>query len=296
MIRRPSAARSVLAGAALLLFGSQARGLTVLEIHDIGDSGTTKDLTIFEAEPNPTSPSTGTGVFEPFVRIQGSGAALRNGNGQNPSQGPQQGFNTDSKEPDINFNAKGGKWTTSITLGDAGTVTRNGTRYLEFALDANEPGRVGSVENLIDITDIQLFVGPNLADPESLGLGTSFLANGQLDLGANANLIWRLDNAVNGDVTVELAASICDAPGQCGSGHGDMRLLIPVSALDLSKGYSLSDNLVFYSSYDRAGGATGGFEEWRRGTGPPIPEPTAALVFAVGAAIVGGVTQRMRRA
>src|SRR3989304_2935672 len=68
---------SVLAGVALLFFGSQARAVTILEIHDIGESGTTNDGTIFEAEPNPTSPSTGTGVFEPFVRIQGSGAALR---------------------------------------------------------------------------------------------------------------------------------------------------------------------------------------------------------------------------
>lgn len=44
-------------------------GATMIDILDIGDSGTTSDGTVFMASPNPTNPSTGTGVFEPFVRI-----------------------------------------------------------------------------------------------------------------------------------------------------------------------------------------------------------------------------------
>ena len=309
MLRRClSVHRIVLSGALVLAFAPSARAVPIdqITILDIGDSGTTNDQTIFEANANPTSPSTGTGVFQPFVRVQATGSSqqtasftAQNGSNGNPiSQSGgvvQRGFNTDAKEPSINFDTKGGKWTHSITLGDVGTVTRNGTQYLEFDLDANEPGRADSLENQIDITDIQIFAGPAnpLANPEAGGVGT-LDSNGLLQLGSNADLVWRLDNATNGNVTVTLQSSICDAPGQCGSGHGDMTLLIPRSALNLS-GVSLDDQLVFYTVYDRAGGSGSGFEEWRNGTGPPIPEPRAALAFAAGALIVGWATRRARR-
>ncbi len=325
VLRRCSGPLRISLAAILFTFATHAHAVPIdtLSILDIGDSDSTNDGTIFEANANPTSPSTGTGVFQPFVRIQATGSSQQTSSftakpsdpGNGPAQGSQnqngssgnpisqsggvvqRGFNTEAKEPGINFDTKGGTWTDSITLGDVGTVTRNGTRYLEFALDANEPGRFDSIENQIDITDIQLFLGPEnpLANPEAYGLGTSFDSDGVLELGSNADLIWRLDNATNGNVTVTLQASICDAPGQCGSGHGDMTLLIPVGELDLPAGFSLDDNLVFYTAYDRAGGSGSGFEEWRHGSGPPIPEPRAWLSFAAGGLIVGWATRRARR-
>jgi len=318
LLRRCFDPLRILSVAVLLAFasGSHAATITIL---DVNQFGTTVDGTIFEANPNPTSPSTGTGVFEPFVRIQANGSSQqslegngnvngnsnRNGQGSQNTQtnsqvqGLQRGFNTDAKEPGINFDTKGGLWTHSITLGDVGTVTRGGIQYLEFSLDSAEPGAARKDPNLIDITDVQLFLGPGnpLANPEAHELGT-IGQGGLLQLGSDADLIWRLDDLApngNGDVTVRLAASICDAPGQCGNGHGDMTLLIPVSALDLPAGWSLNDNLVFYTEYTSAGGSGSSFEEWRYGDGPPIPEPNAALVFSVGALIVGGATRWARR-
>ena len=73
------------------LTGGDAHAATI-SILDIGDSGTTADGTTFVADPNPSQPSTGTGVFQPFVRIQATGS--RGG-------GLQNGFNTDAKEPEI---------------------------------------------------------------------------------------------------------------------------------------------------------------------------------------------------
>ena len=43
--------------------------------------------------------------------------------------------------------------------------------------------------------------------------------------------VWTLDNFTNGDVSVVLQASICDTPGQCGSGMGDLSVFIPTSQL-----------------------------------------------------------------
>src|SRR5438132_6294311 len=55
------------------LTGGDAHAATI-SILDIGDSGTTADGTTFVADPNPSQPSTGTGVFQPFVRIQATGS------------------------------------------------------------------------------------------------------------------------------------------------------------------------------------------------------------------------------
>ncbi len=96
--------------------------------------------------------------------------------------------------------------------------------------------------------------------------------------------VWTLDSVVNGDLDVLLQASICDAAGQCGSGHGDLEMLIQVS---LFANVSLDDYLVFYTEYDLAARPNGGFEEWSTRSGTvPIPEPSAAIVFAVGMVLI----------
>lgn len=73
--------------------------------------------------------STGTGVFDPFLRIQGA-----------PTE---DGFNTDAKLP-ANSNpelddVKGGTWTHSIKLTDVPMLQFDGTWYYEFGLDLDEP-------------------------------------------------------------------------------------------------------------------------------------------------------------
>ena len=92
-------------------------GITFADLVDLAanTSGTavaaTGQVTIFERFNNP---STGTGVFDPFLRIQ--------------SKGEESGYNTDG---DVQFATKAGIWTHSITLANVPVV--NG--YLEFFLD-----------------------------------------------------------------------------------------------------------------------------------------------------------------
>jgi hypothetical protein len=258
----------------------------------INAANTTADGTVFVAEENPSVPSTGTGVFQPFLRTQEP---------SNTADGLENGFSTDTGEPHINYDTKNGsEWTKAIMVGDLSNVTT-----LDFALDANQNGPVGSEANLILLTDVQIYIGDSAmgvsfatpedyAGPHDTGYtGTPFDNTDNALLGEAPR--WSLDNAVNGDVTVVLEAAICGEadtiPGQCGSGHGDMVMSIPLAAIDLT-GVSATDYLVFYTEF-RLG--NDGFEEWKRAPGVPIPEPNAALLFAVGSTIVGGSIRRFKR-
>ena len=292
----------------IIAFAAASAQAAVIDILCLeGEAGCTNfsemsgDGVIFSANAHPSTPSTGTGVFAPFVRTQTSGKG-----------GDQSGYNTDASEPGINFDTKAGLWTHSLQMGQFTIVTLNSIDYIELFLDANEKGRADSSNNLITINEMQIFIGsdPNLANPEAVSgadFGYSGIPFDDPSVGPDTLLgvgpRWHMDNALNGgNLNVNLQASICDTPGQCGSGFGDLSVLIPLSLLG---DFALTDYFVLYTEYSdvtQSGDeADAGFEEWAwRGQEfePPavIPLPAAMPLFLTALMGLGGLTYRRRRA
>jgi hypothetical protein len=147
----------------------------------------TGQLTTFERF---NVPPTGTGVFNPFVRIQ--------------SKGTEKGYNTDGT---LEFDTKQGKTagknlTHSIKLGDL--LVTNGD--LEFLLDINEDQ--GHDDEILSLDQLEIYLSDN---PDNSGYP------------ALGDLVYKLSDASH-DNWVKLDNTIFGP----GSGTGDMRVFIPV--------------------------------------------------------------------
>jgi hypothetical protein len=268
---------------------------------------TANDGTMFNASPNPSNPSTGTGVFQPFYRLQtptgqcGSDGCL---NVKGNSVSTESGFNTDhTTTTTMNFDTKPGLWTHAVKMSDLQIIPGG---YIVLSLDANEAGSATSLQDQIALTQLEIFIGPGLGDPEAsnTGINGTGYAGTQFDADNNQTddkllskgARWSLDSATNGDVDVVLQASICDTPGQCGSGHGDLDVFVPVSLLG---NFSPTDNFVLYSEFLYP---SGGFEEWKfssasgtnGGGNGQVPEPGTLALFGVGLAGLWSMRRKAR--
>jgi hypothetical protein len=280
-----SARIAVLAFAAtgVFLFGSSRAQATAcgfdctatIEKSNTGEVFTLPDGTSFYGI-DPSDPSTGTGVFEPFVRGQ------RTGPGEdNLPEDSQTYYNTDGA---IEFETKQGQtggtnWTHSVEFSDIQFECDAGT-CVTLVLDANEPTGSGSsyLDILLDDMKIYLLDAPDVTSYD--------IATGQL---GGEDPVWTLDSLTNGDVTIDLYANICKQNGQCGSGHGDFAIEIPLSQ------FSNLDGQYFYW-FNENSFAADGFEEWKvLAAAEPVPEPSAALTFGLGTVIAGAASRRARR-
>jgi hypothetical protein len=154
-----------------LVFLFMLAGVTFANLVDlsVNTSGTvtaaTGQLTTFERY---NDPSTGTGVFNPFVRIQGNGT--------------EKGYNTDGT---VEFDTKTGIWTHSLKLG--AVPVRNGN--IEFLLDINQSQGGDKKYLSLDVMKIYLADSGGL-DNYATGLGTLIY-----DMGNN----WvKMDNTIFG--------------------------------------------------------------------------------------------------
>jgi hypothetical protein len=228
---------------------------------------------------------TGTGVFDPFLRIQDA-----------PTE---QGYNADYKNaPEAPFDEKVGTWTHSLQFGDLSLVDIGGTKYYEFLLDLDEPNNTGKWG--ISLENVQLFNsgGSKLAAPFSTDLST---------LGTK---LYDMDSGDH-DVTVFLDGSLTS-----GNGQMDMSMFIPESYLSSADG---SDYLTFYSKFghvyidpcedvrgkdDKAAcyetnpiptswETDGSFEEWAVRDNPSeVPVPGTLGLLGMGVAALGMIRRK----
>ena len=140
----------LLLGALLLVAFSSAFAFDPIDL-TTGQTGVTSTVDGSIWSSNITQP-TGTGVYQPFLRIQA-----------NPSE---QGFNTDFKPFPLD-DKNPSNFTHSVQWGALATVTISGTDYYSFQLDANE--QQNGTRGLISLDALKIY---NSANPNDARTGT----------------------------------------------------------------------------------------------------------------------------
>lgn len=221
-----------------------------------------------------TFQSSGTGIMDPFLRIQQSG-----------NNTYEAGYNTSLGTPLNDDNS----WNYDLMLSDLQSVNVGGTDYYVFRLDLNEPKN--STDNQISLNQVQIF---GSTDPAALGVtmdpGTGRAVG---SFGSGASLVYDMNS--NADPTGN-SVVLDYALYSGGSGSGDMQLLIPTSM------FSGLTYVIMYSqfgSYPITNGvpSNAGFEEWSalKGQGTVVPEPSTIIAGALLLVPLGVQTYRRMR-
>ena len=233
----------ILTGGTLSFTLASTAGAVVIDLVN-GNTGTSNN-TIYRWVDQQ---STGTGVINPFLRIQASGT--------------EQGYNNSccTNQP---WDTKAGIWTHDLLLGDLVTKTIGGLSYYQFLLDINQTGS----NPLLSLDNVRIFTRAG---------AISTAPNNFSQLGT---LRYNSDVGAQGDTTVEL-----DYSRNPGSGAGDMFMYVPIS---LFAGVSATDNVYFYSAFGTPNATNDGFEEWaviKRSGGTNVPEPATLALLSLSLA------------
>ena len=204
------------------------------------------------------SPIVGTGVLNPFVRIQEQANGTQ-WNKVDPANGIESGFNTSAQDKSSalldDHDNGGSNWNHAIQLGDLCKVTVNGIDYYQFTLDINEQGNTKYSDNSgLSLDEFKLFY----ADSGSIDSWTGANDNsGYSDFMLDgATLAYNMDgpiggtSAIGGDAGGD-ASILMDYQNFSGSGKGiDLQALVPVANF---AGATDKSYIYLYSKF----GATG---------------------------------------
>ena len=174
--------------------------------------------------------SSGTGIFDPFVRLQGS-----------PTE---QGFNTNAP---VTFDAKTGTWTHAILVSAIPVVTISGTRYWELFNDINEGNNTKPVS--LNRVEIWFTTNANITD----GTGTTFTG-----FAAPATLQY----AFSGSILINDVNQ--------GSGRGDLRYLVPLTNIPTPPAGTYFVLYSQWGTTSTTYNSDGGFEEWKVRKAPNV--------------------------
>ena len=206
---------------------------------------------------------TGTGVIQPFVRIQAKPA--------------EEGYNTDGA---IEFDTKdhtGQNWTHSITLADVPIVSIGGVDYREFILDINETSTKAG--RFLAMNELEIYTSDT-------NLLTSFDRTNHTfgsPVGNVTSLAYDMD--ASGDKLVKM-----DYSQASGSGSGDMFVYVKSSL------FGAGPYVYLYSKFGDPDGSDAGFEEWAtRPAAPAVPLPASVWGGLTLLGCMGAAKVRSRR-
>ena len=187
----------------------------------------------------------GTGVIDPFVRIQANGT--------------EQGYNTDGRP--VPFDEKtNANDTHSLLFSTVPHVNLNGTDYREFLLDVAEPGNDDTTFISLDQLKLWLMDEPDINTTDLSSFGTPLF-----DLGENSVL-------VRGDLNP-------------GNGKGDVLVYIPDELFTGDNPYlyfysQFGDSDASFEEWavcHQVGGCLGG-----GGNNHTVPEPSSLGLLGIG--------------
>jgi len=239
----------LMAGVGLTLGATMGAQAASVDLTTAGSSATVNGAIYTQVISQPT----GTGVFDPFLRLQQQG--------NNTEEAAYNSDNVTNDNPD----AKTDIHTHSLLLGDL--VETGG--YYTFTLDLGEPGRTGSEQSQVALSELKLYLGtsgdlaPTIANVDTLG-----------------NLVYNLDAGTDNTVVLADLTS--------GNGKSDYTVQIPKSAFD-AQADAQHQYVYLYSHFGPDPSADGSFEEWAAHTGPAaaIPLPPAAYMGLATFGVIG---------
>ena len=233
----------------------QVSQAAVINLTTAGSSGSVNGATFQQV----VGGSAGSGVLDPFVRIQQKG-----------NNTTEEGYNSSVRPvmPDVDTSP----FTKDILLSSLDKVTIASIDYFKFLLDINEPNSDPAF--LVTLHALQLYTKT----------GPLTTANTYAALTSGATLVWNLD--AGSDSKIELKDL------NSGSGQYDMFAYIPSSVF----GTDLTKNVYLYSAFGVTQSADGGFEEWSSlkktdgggggGGGGRVPDG-GSTIASLGAVLLG---------
>lgn len=260
-----------LTGAVLLAVGlvSAAKAGTI-DLTTVGASSTLANGVILsETDIQPT----GTGVIDPFLRLQNT-----------PSEA---GINTSLDTPNVPIlDDKPGLWTHDQPLSGPNGLTQiniGGTLYYKFLLDINQTAS----SPLLNLNAIKFYVRSSAFN--SLNSFANFF-----NLKADNHGALVPNGALPSPTFDVLGANnvLLNYSLNHGSGSGDMFMFVPVSALGSSG---------FLYLYNQNGAPPGinasndGFEEWAGALGTNVPVPDASTTLMLLGMVFVGVEGLRRK-
>jgi len=251
--------------AAMLALGlCGAANASNLDLTTVGSSGTLNGALFYQADPRPT----GTGVIDPFLRLQNTGT--------------ETGLNTSLDTPNQPIlDDKPGIWTHDLALSSLNQVTVNGTAYYKFLLDINQT----AASPLLTMDTVKIYVTSGAFT--TLNSLNNFISSIQNNTGQGKNPAYDM-----GANTVTLNYSL-----NSGSGSGDMFMYVPVS--DLGTDTTGTKYVYLYTQFGVPNASNDGFEEWAASEAPPSPTTvpdSATTMTLLGMACVGieGLRRKIR--
>lgn len=215
-----------------------------------------------------TTENSGTGVFEPFLRVQ--------------EKGTEQGYNGDFSGGGLPWDTKGGTWTHPLQFSDLIYREIDGIGYYEFYLDFYE--NQSGADRYLSLDSVKIW-----ATDDPLTSDDEYFEN----LGLLGDPLYDMDVGDDGDTDVTMDADL--SPG---NGYADMLMYVLASNF---AGVEDDDYITFYTSFGTPFASESSFEEWgvrvcetENGCNPPPPQvPVPGTLGLLGVGLLGlGVARR----